>query len=67
MSRTECARQGAEAIGANTQRREGSPVFRTIRSVPFTGTCYHVYQSASVRVPDHKSREVNMLDGHMTG
>eukprot|EP00966_Prymnesium_polylepis_P216597 5014216-Prymnesium_polylepis.1 len=33
MSRTECARQGAEAIGAKTRRREGCPVFRTIRSV----------------------------------
>ena len=30
------ARQGAEAIGAKTRRREGFPVFRTIRSVPFS-------------------------------
>eukprot|EP00966_Prymnesium_polylepis_P068755 1596985-Prymnesium_polylepis.1 len=29
MSRTECARQGAEAIGAKTRRREVYPVFRT--------------------------------------
>eukprot|EP00966_Prymnesium_polylepis_P178544 4134976-Prymnesium_polylepis.1 len=36
MSRTDCARQGAEAIGAiKTRRREGPPVFRTITSVPF--------------------------------
>eukprot|EP00966_Prymnesium_polylepis_P198734 4606002-Prymnesium_polylepis.2 len=34
MSHTECARQGAEAIGAKTRRREVHPVFRTIRSVP---------------------------------
>eukprot|EP00966_Prymnesium_polylepis_P241654 5588211-Prymnesium_polylepis.1 len=38
MSRTECARQGAEAIGAKTQRREGYPVFRTIKSAPFSGS-----------------------------
>ena len=35
FTRTECARQGAEAIGAKTRRREGSSVFRTITSVPF--------------------------------
>ena len=35
MSRTECARQGAEAIGANTRRREVHPVSRTKTSVPF--------------------------------
>ena len=31
-----CPRQGAEAIGAKTRRRDGYPVFRTKRSVPFT-------------------------------
>eukprot|EP00966_Prymnesium_polylepis_P142368 3287283-Prymnesium_polylepis.1 len=40
MSRTECARQGAEAIGAKTRVREGYPVFRTIRSVPFSVRIY---------------------------
>eukprot|EP00966_Prymnesium_polylepis_P218004 5045149-Prymnesium_polylepis.1 len=35
MSRTDCARQRVEAVGAKGRLLDGPPVFRTIRSAPF--------------------------------
>eukprot|EP00966_Prymnesium_polylepis_P272724 6300950-Prymnesium_polylepis.1 len=46
MSRTDCSRQGAEAIGSTTRRREGSPVFRTKRH-PRCVQCVRLRQTAS--------------------
>eukprot|EP00966_Prymnesium_polylepis_P107018 2478401-Prymnesium_polylepis.1 len=57
MSRTECARQGAETIGAKTRRREVHPVSRTIRSVPFTG----LYALSTVVLSCHRTTRPSPL------